>query len=293
MRDIETLSGFGDRRDGSESYAAAAEWLENRLADAGYAVEHHGFMHGLQYRQNIFATKVGAVSPEKMYILSAHLDGLGGGGAADDDASGVALVLQAAEAFASPRIQTDITIRFIFWNTEEMGLEGSRAYVADRADLQGKEDPPGSGLYPEPHWLGMIQHDMILFDHGQPPGPSQSPDADLDIEYRDFSAFAEQSRALAATWQASNATYSSDYPAEVGGGMRGTDSVAFQDHTAAISIRENTRSELLSGGNPNWHRSTDAYETYSEQDFRLGFNALQMSVGAVVDLAQASLMAAR
>ena len=34
--------------------------------------------------------------------------------------------------------------------------------------LQGKERPAGSGRYPEPKWLGMIQHDMMLFDHGMP-----------------------------------------------------------------------------------------------------------------------------
>lgn len=34
--------------------------------------------------------------------------------------------------------------------------------------LQGVEDPPGSGRYPEPRWFGMIQHDTVLFDHGNP-----------------------------------------------------------------------------------------------------------------------------
>ena len=37
-----------------------------------------------------------------------------------------------------------------------------------RQALQGKENPPGSGRYPEPKWLGMVQHDMMLFDHGMP-----------------------------------------------------------------------------------------------------------------------------
>ena len=34
--------------------------------------------------------------------------------------------------------------------------------------------PAGSGRYPEPKWLGMIQHDMMLFDHGMP-RPDGSP----------------------------------------------------------------------------------------------------------------------
>jgi len=59
-----------------------------------------------------------------------------------------------------PDVKTDVSIRFILWNNEETGLNGAHAYVDQRAALQGKEDPAGSGKYPEPKWLGMIQHDM-------------------------------------------------------------------------------------------------------------------------------------
>jgi hypothetical protein len=231
-----------------------------------------------------------------MYIVSGHLDGflfrsdrtpLVRGGAADDDASGVALVLEAALAFAPAEVETATSIRFVFWNDEESGLFGSRAYVSDRKDLQGQESPPGSGLYPEPVWLGVIQHDMVLFDHGYPPGPLQRANADLDIEFSGRSTFADAASLLAAHWQASGATYSTDYPSEVGDDMRGTDSVSFRNEAPAISIRENKRSELERGWNPNWHQTSDVYETYAEADFRLGFNALQMTVGAVAEIARA------
>ena len=49
---------------------------------------------------SIYATKVGTRFPDQMYIVSAHLDGRGGGGAANDDASGCSLVLEAARALA-------------------------------------------------------------------------------------------------------------------------------------------------------------------------------------------------
>ena len=53
------------------------------------------------------------------------------------------------------------SIRFILFNSEETASgKGSEAYVAQKQGLQGKEDPPGSGKYPEPRWLGVIQHDM-------------------------------------------------------------------------------------------------------------------------------------
>src|SRR5207249_5938708 len=119
-------------------------------------------------REEVYCTKVGSVHPGEMYIVGAHMDGIGWGEAANDDGSGTALVMQLARIFSGPDVRTDRSIRFILWNNEETGLNGSRAYVEQRQALQGKEDPPGSGRYPEPTWLGMIQHDMMLFDHGMP-----------------------------------------------------------------------------------------------------------------------------
>jgi len=119
-------------------------------------------------REEVYCTKIGTTHPEEMYLVTAHMDGIGWGEAANDDGSGTALVMELARVLSSPGIQTERSIRFILWNNEESGLEGSRAYAAQRKDLQGKEDPAGSGHYPEPKWLGVIQHDMMLFDHGMP-----------------------------------------------------------------------------------------------------------------------------
>jgi len=101
-----------------------------------------------------------------MYIVAAHMDGHGWGEAAHDDGSGTALVMQLARIFSMPDVQTERTIRFARWNNEETGTNGAGAYVEQRQGLQGQENPAGSGRYPEPRWLGMIQHDMMRFDHG-------------------------------------------------------------------------------------------------------------------------------
>lgn len=290
--DIEVLSGFGDREQGSESYNRSARWIERQLADAGYLVEYHDYRYFWFFeRRNIYVTKVGTTSPDKMYIVSAHLDGRGGGGATDDDASGIATILQAALSLAPDTIEVDKSVRFIFWNNEETGADGSRAYMLERAKLRGKELPRGSGRYPEPDWLGMIQHDMLLYDHGLPPQREQIEDADIDIEYQEDSEFAAESRALANAFLAGNKVFSSDYPAEVGTNMAYTDSWRFENMTAAISIRENQRiDEIGKGANPHWHEPTDIPGTYSDVDYRLGFNALQMTLGTVARLAGLSFV---
>src|SRR6266511_4769753 len=78
-------------------------------------------------REEVYCTKVGATHPEEMYIVGAHMDGIGWGEAANDDGSGTALVMQLARIFSGSDVRTDRSIRFILWNNEETGLNGSRA----------------------------------------------------------------------------------------------------------------------------------------------------------------------
>ena len=246
-------------------------------------------------RQEVYCTKVGATHPEEMYIIGAHMDGIGWGEAANDDGSGTAIVLELARIFSSADVQTERSIRFALWNNEETGLNGARAYVAQRQALQGKEDPAGSGRYPEPKWLGMIQHDMMLFDHGMPRAdgslsPEQRPEADVNIEFQASAKFAEGAQRLAWVLQQANEKYATDYPANVGAHMTNTDSGPFQDLVAAISLRENERgAQIGAGWDPNWHQPTDRYATYSDKDFRLGLNAAQTTLAGVARLAGASI----
>src|SRR5262245_59436204 len=100
-------------------------------------------------REEVYCTKVGSTRPDEMYIIGAHMDGHGWGETANDDGSGTALVMELARVFSSPDVQTERSIRFALWNNEETGLNGSRAYVEQRQTLQGQENPPGSGRYPE------------------------------------------------------------------------------------------------------------------------------------------------
>ena len=246
-------------------------------------------------RSQVYCTKVGTTRPDEMYIVGAHMDGLGFGEAADDDASGTALVMELARILNAPGVETEVSIRFALWNNEETGLNGSRAYVEQRRARQGVEDPPGSGRYPEPRWLGMIQHDMMLFDHGAP-GPDgvvsrdQRREADVNIEFQSNSTLAAESRDLAFRFKAANDAYATDYPASVGPHMTNTDSTPFMNETPSISLRENERGmQIGAGWNPHWHQPTDLYVTYTDDDFRLGLNAAQTTLGAIAELAGATI----
>jgi hypothetical protein len=238
-------------------------------------------------REEVYCTKWGTTHRDEMYIISAHMDGHGWGEAANDDGSGTALVMELARVFSTPDVQTDRTIRFALWNNEETGLNGARAYVAQRRRLQGTPQ--------EPKWLGIIQHDMMLFDHGMPRADGtvskdQRPEADVNIEFQASSKMAADSQQLAWTLQRANEKFATDYPAHVGGHMTNTDSGPFQDLLPAISVRELERgTEIGAGWDPQWHQPTDVYATYTDKDFRLGLNAAQTTLGAIAQLTGASL----
>jgi hypothetical protein len=275
---IKGLTQFGDRIQGTQRNSDAIGWLEKQLRDFGYTnVQRQRFMSNSGPLENIYATKVGASTPVEMYIVSAHMDGRGGGEAADDDGSGCAVVLELARVLGMSDVRTNRSIRFIFWNNEEFGMDGSGTYASERASLQGTPD--------EPKWLGVIQHDMMMYDHGLPPGPNQSPTADINIEYQKDSTVAAGSARLAEALQASNKLYAK-YPATIGTNMASTDSIRFEDLVPAVSVREAERiTGIIRGSNPHHHEATDRFETYSEEDFMFGFNSVQTTMGALGQLA--------
>lgn len=264
---------------------------------------------GTSKRENLYCTKIGTTHPEEMYIVSAHMDGIGFGEAANDDGSGTALVMELARIFNAPGVETERSIRFALWNNEETGLNGARAYVAQRKDFQGIESPKGSRKYPEPTWLGVIQHDMMLWDHGMPvpkldaagkqvlddkgrpvyvSPKEQRREADVNIEFQSNSKQADASARLAWMLHEANGKYASHYPAAVGPHMTNTDSVPFMDLAPAISLRENERGMHIGAGwNPNWHQPSDVFATYSDKDFLLGLNAAQTTLAGVAKLSGA------
>jgi hypothetical protein len=235
----------------------------------------------------VYCTKWGTTRRGEMYIVGAHMDGIGYGEAANDDGSGTALVMELARIFSAPEVTTEVTIRFALWNGEEGGLKGANAYVAQRQKLQGTPA--------EPKWLGMVQHDMMMWDHGMPGpdgriSPWQRPEADVNIEFQETSKTASESHKFALAFKSANERYATDYPATVGSHMQSTDSVPFQDIVAAISLRENERRDHVGfGWDPNWHQVTDVFATYTDKDFKLGLNAAQTTLGAIGQLAGAKV----
>jgi hypothetical protein len=70
----------------------------------------------------------------KVLIVGAHLDSVSMGAGINDNATGVATVLEIARAVR--KVAPGLSVRFAFWGAEELGLFGSRAYAGTVAPSQ-------------------------------------------------------------------------------------------------------------------------------------------------------------
>jgi hypothetical protein len=82
---------------------------------------------------NVVAEIVGRDRPDEWVIVGAHLDSWDFGPGAQDNATGVAMVLEAARAIAALERPPRRSIRFALWGGEEQGQLGSTAYARAHA----------------------------------------------------------------------------------------------------------------------------------------------------------------
>ncbi|WP_345074008.1 M28 family peptidase [Phytohabitans flavus] len=174
---VRRLVAFGTRHtlstqdDPVRGIGAARDWIFDELS--GYAAASGGRMtvEKQSYTQeagpripvptvitNVMATLRGTTSPDRVYVISGHydsrvtdvLDGTSDSPGANDDASGVAVVMELARLFATR--PTAATLVFTAVAGEEQGLFGSafqaREYKTAGADIQGmfSNDIVGSSL---------------------------------------------------------------------------------------------------------------------------------------------------
>jgi len=87
---------------------------------------------------NVIADIRGRGRPDEWVIVGAHLDSWDFGTGAQDNATGVAMVLEAARAIAALKEPPRRSIRFALWGGEEQGQLGSTAYALAHASDLGR-----------------------------------------------------------------------------------------------------------------------------------------------------------
>lgn len=128
-----TLSSTEDRRK-TENLDEARDFLKNEYQKLGFVARFENFGGG----SNFVAEKAGKTSPEKVLILSSHIDTVRCKGANDNGTGTIGLLAVAQELAKN---DFPYTIRILGFDKEETGLNGSDAYVAS---LQTKSNVIGN-----------------------------------------------------------------------------------------------------------------------------------------------------
>jgi aminopeptidase S len=124
-------SNGGNRATPGPGYDASVDYVAGVLRDAGFDVTTPTFTmrrRGQEFtvRNVIAQTRTG--SPDHVVMAGAHLDSVREGPGINDNATGVATLLEIATRMGgSPPITN--AVRFGFWGAEEIDLNGSKAYV--------------------------------------------------------------------------------------------------------------------------------------------------------------------
>ena len=104
----------------------------DRFSVLGFTVERYKYGDGT----DIIGTMTGTSRPEEIVIVSAHYDTIMGGDGADDNASGVAAVLELARLLATGKHER--TLEVACWDEEEPAETGSYMYASREKEKQAQ-----------------------------------------------------------------------------------------------------------------------------------------------------------
>ena len=116
----------------AENNAQRREAIVKLLAERGVVVETQAFGEGNRAGVNLVVTLPGREA--RPILVGAHYDRVSVGQGAVDNAASCAALIELIGAFrASPLGR--YTLKFVFFDQEELGLLGSRAYLQSKTDL--------------------------------------------------------------------------------------------------------------------------------------------------------------
>jgi len=123
---IQKIQDFGPHPTGSTACETLGEYLYKTLNSFQVSVQYDSWRYKLHSGKNIVATLQGKKSGD-IVVVSAHYDTISISPGGNDDGSGVAVVLAAADILSHYSFNS--TIRFVLFSGEEQGLLGSHEYV--------------------------------------------------------------------------------------------------------------------------------------------------------------------
>jgi aminopeptidase YwaD len=157
-RTLEMITGERNPFSSQRHLTEVESFIEKELASYGLSVESDYFSYRGKKFRNIIGRQ-GAQRGGSLIILGAHFDSVQGTPGADDNASGAAVLLEAARLLARARVGSQVL--FCAFNLEELNMIGS-GYLAKKLKSAGAkvdamislemvgytDSRPGSQKYP-------------------------------------------------------------------------------------------------------------------------------------------------
>jgi len=177
---VQGLQDFQTRYSTTANCEAAGQFILGFFQSLGLEAGFQPFTIGGISTRNVVAEIQGETDPEDIVIICGHYDSTSGEAevsapGADDNASGVAAVMEAARILAGYPL--DFTVRFIAFSAEEQGLYGSHYHSA--VAREGLE-----------RIIGVVNLDMISY--------TEDPSEDLDVIVNDASWWLAERAGLVA-----------------------------------------------------------------------------------------------
>lgn len=170
LRHLNALTGNRYPFSAQSNIAAAENHISAEFQNFGLEVKKHSFNHEGQSFSNLVGRLAGAEN--SCFIVGAHFDAVDHCPGADDNASGVAGMLEIARILAREKLRH--SVEFVGFNLEEFGMLGSTAYVNDLK--QEKREV-----------IGMVSLEMIGYTDSRK--GSQKLPASLTGRFRDTGDF--------------------------------------------------------------------------------------------------------
>ena len=156
MKTVREISGYPRSVDDA-THLDAMNYVTDKLTEYGYEPQKQSFEFDYMDFSNettktVNGTNIVAVKPADLtpngdiLIIGAHYDGEKSFPAANDNGSGLSVLLELARVLKN--LPSDTEIRFVAFDAEETGLNGSKAYVKTLKDEQE-------------NIVGMINFDML------------------------------------------------------------------------------------------------------------------------------------
>ncbi len=284
---IKVLEGVRHPIAGLAALTRTARYIEVSLESLGYSVNRQSFIDNGQPFDNIVATRKGMSAPDERVLVIAHFDTVSNSPGADDNASGVAAMLEMAYLLGEHRYER--TVQFVAVNLEERDSGESQTVTmtrGSRALAQHANDES---------WniTAAIVFEMVGFADSKvkqrtPPG--------LPIRLRDRADFIgvvgnEDSKELVTTFCSCIDSHRIPLPYQqlvvpgTGGGLpdvRRSDHAPFWD----AGYRAVMITDTAEYRNDNYHRESDRIETLN---LSFAANVCRAAIAMVCELAAIQL----